>query len=142
MAVVAFVVCLALTVIGLVSAGPTAGRRGLRAGTRMVALALVPLGAYLAGLVRLGLRVGEAAGRWGLSLVFNPLTWAGFGMLALSAVLLLATRGRGRQERVPATPGAASVPRGRRTRTQVTAGSAPVDDFSDVEELLRRRGVR
>lgn len=139
---VAFAVCLALTVIGLVLAGPTASRRGLRAGTRAVALALVPLGAYLAGLVRLGLRIAEAATRWGLSLVFNPLTWAGIGMLAVSAVLLLATARRGAARQVTEAAATSRLPRAGRRRPAVAAGAAPVDDFSDVEELLRRRGVR
>lgn len=139
---VAFAVCLTLTVIGLVLAGPTAGRRGVRAGVRLVGWALVPLGAYLAGLVRLGLRVGEAAARWGVSLVFNPLTWAGIGMLALAAVLVLATRRRGGDVALAAAPSSTAIPRGRRRGAAVTAGSVPVDDFSDVEELLRRRGIR
>lgn len=151
--------CVALSALGLLVTGVQIRRRRARAATRWLALALLPAGAYLTGLLTLGTRVVDAVVRWATSLTFNPMTWAGLVLLAVAAVLLvaagLAPRSSGRKpgggpggpER-PLRDRPASGPAGRARRAglpgraHTTAAPGPADDdFAEIEEILRRRGI-
>jgi hypothetical protein len=153
--------CAALTAAGLAIAVLTAYRHRYLAATRMAALALLPFGLALAGLVTLGRKVGTATGDWAVDLVFKPSVWLGFGVIACSAALYgisrLFSRRKPRGERVDggasqavpapvhaAAPGA-SVPavtagRGAGKRRSGSSDSG-LSDFADVEEILKRRGI-
>src|SRR4051794_4059123 len=87
-----FVVCLALSAGLSMSAYRRSQRGDQRGATRMGAWALVPVGLWLAGIVKLGRKVIDAVGHWAVNLVFNPLVWAGIAMLGV-AVLVLITVG-------------------------------------------------
>ncbi|WP_369356098.1 hypothetical protein [Streptomyces sp. cg2] len=143
-------ICAAVSAAGLGIAALTAYRKRFLAATRIAAFALIPIGLAMTRLID-----------WVTSLVLNPTVWAGFGVLALSAVLFmisrLAERRRGipgRKERraaaaseAPAVAPAASVPSlgaGRKApgSTAVPASdSAPKDDFSDIEAILKKHGI-
>jgi hypothetical protein len=148
--------CAALTAAGLAIAIVTAYRRRYLAATRMAALSLLPFGLALAGLVTLGRKVGTATGDWAVDLVFKPTVWLGFGVIACSAVLYgvtrLFSRRKPRGERVEGRPAAAATAPGASTPAAVTAGrgagksrssssDSGLSDFSDVEEILKRRGI-
>jgi hypothetical protein len=152
--------CAALTAGGLALAVATAYRRRFRAAIRTAAVALLPFGLALAGLVTLGRRVGTAVGDWATDLVFKPSVWFGFAVLACSAVLYGASRlfagrggsaerGRGRAAEPAAVPGASApalgagrgtepARSGRRGRGSADSG---LQEFADVEEILKRRGI-
>ncbi|MEU3465108.1 hypothetical protein ABZ721_34820 [Streptomyces sp. NPDC006733] len=156
-------VCVALSAAGLAIAMLTAYRRRYLAALRTAAFALLPVGLYMTGLVTLGRKVGTAAGSWAADLVFKPSVWAGFGVLAVSAVLWTVTRfaagrdggGSRRERRAAAAAGAPAVapganrpslPTGRKKTAGPRSGSAAsadggLSDFSDVEEILKRRGI-
>ncbi|MFC6065650.1 hypothetical protein [Streptomyces ochraceiscleroticus] len=74
-------VCAVLSVAGLGIAALTAFRRRFLAATRIAAFALIPVGLVLTGVID-----------WITDLVFKPTVWAGFGVLALSALLFLVSR--------------------------------------------------
>lgn len=158
--------CAALSVAGLAVAFQTAYFRHhfLRA-TRIAALALLPVGLAMAGLVTLGRKIGTAFADWAADLVFKPSVWTGFAVLACSAVLygitrLFARRGGdgdadGEPERrrsanrspaavpggsAPALP-AGSEPAAARTKRRSSGSDSGLPDFSDVEEILKRRGI-
>jgi hypothetical protein len=146
------IVCMALSAAGVVIA-VLAGLRGrVRSAFRWLAVALVPTGLYLTGLITVFRRIGSALSSWATHLVFDPRVWTGLGMLGAALLVLLAT-GLGRSRRSgeskpvkagkqpKAARGASSVP-------AVTAGPAgrksaadDLGDFSDVEEILKRRGI-
>jgi hypothetical protein len=152
------IVCVALSGAGLALALLTAWRHRFLAATRLLALALLPIGLYLAGLATLGARIGGAVGSWGAGLVFNPAVWLGFMVLALAAVLYLAARfvgqqgkrkaaaGREKSDRSgAAAPSAAALDKsastgGRSGKSGRTAGD-DLSDFADVKEILRKRGI-
>ena len=147
-------VCIALSAAGLAIALLTAYRRRYLAATRTAALALLPVGLYLTGLITLARKVAQAAGTWAVDLVFNPSVWIGFGVLAVSAVLFTGARlagrrkgagkradkesGQGRRERKAAgtAPGAVTAALPRRRAEEAGSG-----DFSEVEEILKRHGI-
>ncbi len=93
--------CAALSAAGLAIAVLTAYRRRYLRATRIAAVALLPVGLAMAGLVTLGRKITTAVGDWAADLVFKPSVWTGFAVLACSAGLygitrLFAGRGGGR----------------------------------------------
>ncbi|GAA2481304.1 hypothetical protein GCM10010406_17000 [Streptomyces thermolineatus] len=155
-------VCVALSAAGLVVALLTAWRRRFSAAARIAAVALLPVGLYLTGLVTVAGRIVSALGRWAADLVLDPGVWAGFAVLAASALLYAAGRvGRRRTVRrtagergagaVTAAPGASAQALGRGTSPAAESApkpgrKAPKDDdplagFEEIEEILRRRGI-
>ncbi|MEY9873394.1 hypothetical protein ABH931_002876 [Streptacidiphilus sp. MAP12-33] len=147
------IICMALSALGVVIAVLTASRGRMRAGLRWLAVALVPTGLYLTGLVTVFRNIGTTLANWATHLVFDPKVWVGVAMLCGTVLILLSTGvrfGRGRrrgkeQGQVPAKGGAPSAPPGRPAGAALPAkGSAPtadLGDFSDVEEILKRRGI-
>ncbi|WP_377268288.1 hypothetical protein [Peterkaempfera sp. SMS 1(5)a] len=173
------VVCYALTAAGLVIALLTVLRRRFVAATRWTAAALLPAGAYLAGLVPAVQRIGHALADWATALVLDPRVWTGLGLLALSLVLFAAARiaarrraGRpaaaaqpsravdvrapqppvapaagidapalgGRPAPAAGGPGPAAAPKPKPGARGGTGGD-DLGDFSEIEEILRRRGI-
>lgn len=156
-------VCVALTAAGLAIALFTAYRRRFLAATRTAALALLPVGLHLTGLLTLAGEIGRATGSWAADLVFKPSVWVGLAVLAGSVVLYAVARfasrrrkGAARRESVgeqavSGAPTAAGLPQGGgkpRTRPKSAAkvGTSPkgddgLSDFREVEEILKRRGI-
>lgn len=143
-------VCAAVSAAGLGIAALAAYRRRFLAATRIAAFALIPVGLVLTGIVD-----------WLTGLVLKPAVWAGFGVLALSALLfavgrLAERRSRGsRKERraAAAEPGGAVAPAasapslgaGHRPAAGTTAAGTTKaggdDDFSDIEAILKKHGI-
>ncbi|MEU9125645.1 hypothetical protein AB0C96_38445 [Streptomyces sp. NPDC048506] len=145
-------VCAAVSAAGLGIAALTAYRKRFLAATRIAAFSLIPIGLVMTGVID-----------WVTNIVFKPTVWAGFGLLALSALLFMISRGverrrggiGGRKERKAAGAAAApdavapaaSVPSlgaGRSTakgKAPQAADSAPKDDFSDIEAILKKHGI-
>lgn len=161
-------VCVALSGAGLAIAVLTAWRRRFLAATRAAAVALLPIGLYLTGLLTLVGRVGRAIGSWGAGLVLRPSVWLGFAVLAVSVVLYAAARlaagrsggGRAARKAARAAEGgtqvgagpAAELGGGRRAAAPTTANARqpkrgkrdaddPLSEFGDIEEILRKRGI-
>jgi hypothetical protein len=134
-------VCVALSAAGLAIALLTAYRRRYLAAIRTAALALLPVGLYMTGLVTLGSKVGKAVGTWAADLVFKPSVWAGFGVLAVSAVLhvggrFVSGRRKGKEKATPAVEGKASA-----SALPAKGKESALSDFSEIEEILKRRGI-
>ncbi|MDT9686455.1 hypothetical protein RND61_30965 [Streptomyces sp. TRM76323] len=137
-------ICSAVSAAGLGIAAITAYRRRLLAAARVAAYALVPLGLVLTGAVE-----------WLAGTAFSPVAWTGFGLLGAAWLLFAGTRAaerrrvrRGaRRERGAAgperpdavAPGAARPPLDAGKRR--TGGSAPADDFSEIEAILKKHGI-
>lgn len=144
-----------LTAGGVAVAGLRAWRRRFRSATRWFAVALLPAGLYLTGLFPLASTIGREFADWATRLVFDPRVWTGLVLLGVSAALLLATRWTGRRgavESSPERPAAAGAAAERPAVTQAPkAAKAPgkqagkgddgLGDFSDIEEILRKRGI-
>lgn len=159
--------CAALSAAGLAIAVLTAYRRRYLRATRIAAIALLPVGLAMAGLVTLGRKIGTAVGDWAAGLVFKPSVWTGFVVLACSAGLygitrLFAGRGGRATDRTAGPAGVsgtdagtpAALGAGRNSGGSDTAagrgsakpkksrgGAGELSGFEDVEEILRRRGI-
>lgn len=148
--------CGGVTVAGLVLSFLLLRRKGAGAGLRLAAWSLVPTAAYLTGILPAAWRAGEIVVGFFTGLIFSPAVWAGVAVAALSAVLflvsgLLRRRGRGRapaQAAGPArqaAPGAAPPSATAPTKPNRALPAKPAaqadDDLSDIEEILKRRGI-
>lgn len=116
--------------------------RGLAAGLRGAAWTILPVAAWLTGVLELVFDVGDSVGRWALHLVFSPVVWLGIVLAGVSAVLfgasaLLSSRGGDRAEAAP--PAALERP----TRAAKRAKGAPAidEDLDDIEAILRKHGI-
>jgi hypothetical protein len=147
-------ICAALSAAGLAVALLTAFRRRFVAATRIAAVALLPIGLAMSGLLGLAGAIVREAGNWAADLVLKPSVWAGFAVLACAVVLYViartaARRSTGRKERateggdaVPPTAGASALPaRERATEKPRAAGDGGKDDFSEIEEILKKHGI-
>ncbi|MFF7636929.1 hypothetical protein ACFZB9_27835 [Kitasatospora sp. NPDC008050] len=161
-------ICYALSAAGLALAATHGLRRRWRSATRWAGLALLPAGVYLTGLVPVGTAIGRAVGHWATKLVFDPRVWTGIGLLGIAVLLLVLSRlgttgregGSGRAE-APAEPVGRGQARSREGRAAPPAATPPaatppavapapkgkksaadeLGDFSDIEEILRKRGI-
>lgn len=146
-------VCSAVSAAGLGIAAITAYRKRFLAATRMAAYSLVPVGLVMTGAVG-----------WISDMVFKPMVWAGFGVLALAWLLFMTTRaverrtGGTRKERKAAkaaqrdavAPAASAPSLGAGTAAAAPAAApAPAakpkkaanEDFSDIEAILKKHGI-
>jgi len=112
----------------------------------MLAIALLPMAAYLTGTLRLLWEIGDAVVSWAVRFAFSPFVWLGIVVAGVSAVLFTVSaamlrRGLGTKGR-PAEPSptaGASLP-GTPSR-RAAATPPPDDDSDDIEEILRRHGI-
>jgi hypothetical protein len=154
-----FVICVALTGVGLFASWLRWRRKGPRSGARLAAWSLLPIAAWLVGVATLIERLGSAFARFGASFVFSTKTWAGL-LVAVVAVLLFlvsgglpavskrkakkAAKAGGSAEPGSSRPGAGTpaITRGKAGKTAKAPRAAADDDgLGDVEEILRRRGI-
>ena len=83
--------CAGLTLLGLIGSWAAFRRRGVTAGVRGVAWALLPVSLYLTGLLELLWDVAKAAVDFVTALVFSPSVWAGVALLGVSVVMFVLT---------------------------------------------------
>ncbi|MEV7804795.1 cellulose synthase [Microbispora sp. NPDC088329] len=146
--------CAGLTAVGIGLSYLAFRRRGVTAGLRATAWSLLPLAAYLAGALRTLWNIGAAAVGFVTGLVLSPAVWAGVVLAGLSALLFVVSgtlRGRTLSRARTARPepaGAAAAPETAAPKAAQTAKKAPRqveqpagDDFSDIEDILKRRGI-
>jgi len=156
-----FPLCAGLTAAGLVLAFLAFRRRGAASGLRVTAWALLPMAAYLTGALQTLWQIGTAAVRFVTGLVLSPQVWAGVILAGLSVLLFLVSgvlRRRGAGTRRPAArasgeaaAGGAAAGGAQRRAASPSEPTRPLprpdrkppadDDFAEIEEILKRRGI-
>jgi len=139
---------IALTLVGGVYTWFAYQRRGLTAAVRGGAITLLPVAAWLTGVLELVADIGGAVGDWALDLAFSPSMWIGAGLAGLAAVLFvvsgfLGNRGVGQKPTVPkAERKALPQPGTRATPPIVPDPASGVDaEMAEIEAILRKRGI-
>jgi hypothetical protein len=140
--------CGGLTALGLVATWFIFRRRGLRAGLRGVAWSLLPLAAYLTGAIEMLWKMGTAIGDFATSFVFSPEKWVGVAVTGVALVAFVVSgmmRGRAAKDVGPkdGPAGAAEPKKGKAVAARSASRPAVTDDddFSDIEQILRKRGI-
>jgi hypothetical protein len=156
-------ICVAASAVGLVISFFAWRRKGAVRGIRAIAWSLIPLVAYLTNSVLLIGRIASAIARFAGSFVFSPKSWAGVIVLGVVVVLFLTSGGlpllnwrKARERRRMAAkaarhdqmtgarpaPGEAKALDTPRRGTPAPRSSGDDDDMSDVEAILRQRGIK
>jgi hypothetical protein len=108
---------------------------------------ILPVAAWLTGVLELAFEVGESVGDWALDLVFRPSVWLGIVLAGIAAVLFgasafLRNRGGGRSLPGGASRAEVEAPKAskgpRRGRADAAIGD---EDLGDIEAILRRHGI-
>src|SRR5579859_4678583 len=94
-----FFLCGGLTALGLIGSWFALRRRGVRAALRGVAWSLLPIAAYLVGVLQVLWRFGVAIGDFFGGLAFSPKVWSGVILAAVAVVLFVVTGGLRRRDR-------------------------------------------
>lgn len=127
---------LTLTVLGAAGTWLAFRRRGPRSGVRWLAATLLVPAAYFTRTLRMLGRIADAVTDWAASFVWNPLVWVGLGLAAVSALLFVVS---GRlPTRKPARKPVSKPVRKAAGDPAITAGDP---DLTEIEELLKRRGI-
>ncbi|MEV8116309.1 hypothetical protein AB0O69_15645 [Streptomyces xiamenensis] len=126
--------CTLLTAAGLGVAFLVAKRRRYATALRVAAFSLLPLGLAMTGVVR-----------FVLNMTFNPVAWAGLGVIGLALLIFFVAgfadrRGGGGAGQAAAEP-AGQAPALPAKRGRAAAAAAPADDFSDIEAILKKHGI-
>ncbi|WP_061292643.1 hypothetical protein [Herbidospora cretacea] len=152
--------CVALTAAGVVFAFFAFRRRGAAAGLRATAWALLPLAAYLTGALKTIWNIVSSIVGFVTGLVLSPMVWSGVALAGLSVILFLVSgvlRGRtlrvGRRAKTgktepaavtttaPGRPADVTKPMSRPAARPAQPVEAKNDDFSDIEDILKKRGI-
>lgn len=132
----------ALTVLGGVYTWWAFRHRGTAAGTRGVALTLLPAAAWLTGTLRMFTRIVDAVADWATSLVFSPFVWLGTILFGLS-ILLWVVGGvlHGRNAKRAGDPALDTERRAPLNQPRTTT-QQPIDpELAEIEALLKNRGI-
>ncbi len=155
---VALIVCAVVTVVGILTCVVSARRHRTGRAVQAVGLAVLPAAIYLTGLLRLVVAAVAGVLHWLGQLIWNPIVWSGFGLLAVSVALWwLGGRTARRQRDTALLSGGTRRGRSRRrgpdplaapglagsTRSDRTPAAGPADpEMAEVEALLKARGIR
>ncbi len=144
-----------VTVVGLIGSWVAGRRRGLAAGLRGAAWSLLPIAAYLTGVLGLLWRFGTAIARFAAAFVFSPLVWTGIAVAGASALLFAVSgtlrrrRGKGGRDQaaapaVPGQPAGKALPPGKSSQPggHRKAATPADEDFGEVADILRKHNIR
>jgi hypothetical protein len=151
-------ICVAVAAVGLIFSYLIWRRQGASRGMRAVAWSLLPLAAYLTGAVLLLGRMVNAVVRFAGSFVFSPKAWAGIIVVGVAAVLFASSGGlpllnwrksrarrkaakAARQDGVMDAPASSPAVAAPKRSAPVPRGSSD-EDMDDIQEILRRRGIK
>lgn len=124
--------------------------RGVAAGTRGAALTLLPAAAWLTDTLKMLTEVVDAVAGWATHFAFSPTSWAGIILAGLSAMLFGVSGYVGRRgarpvdAADPSAPKATATPKNRSGelgRSKGRAAPAIDDDLSEIEAILKNRGI-
>jgi hypothetical protein len=142
---------LVLTIVGAGYAWVSWRRRGLAAGLRGVAWALLPVAAWLTGTLKLVAGILEDILSWAAKLVFSPVVWLGIVIAGVAAALwvlsgVMRARGIGVREEGKSVRSAgkkevaAGKPAGKK-QAAAKRDDDDIEDLDDIEAILKRHGI-
>lgn len=131
---------LALTTLGGIYTWWALRHRGFAAAVRGAGLTLLPLAAWMTGLLQVFGSVTHAFVHFFTRLVFSPVVWLGMIVFVVAFVLIGASRVvSGRQEPEPKTRTRPEKPKavGRASKSDPLID----DEMAEIQAILKRRGI-
>jgi hypothetical protein len=132
---------LALTALGGMYTWWALRNRGFAAAVRAGGFTLLPLAAWMTGLLEVAGDIGDALGHWLTRLVFSPFVWLGMLLFVVAFVLIGASNFVTRRRE----PDVAPRKRGREKPKAVGTTSRPDplidDEMAEIQAILKKRGI-
>jgi hypothetical protein len=133
---------LALTALGGIYTWWALRHRGFAAAVRAGGFTLLPLAAWMTGLLEVFGNVTDVFGHWFVHLVFSPVVWLG-GLIFVVAFVLI---GAGNFLARRADP---EAPKTRKQRPEAPPALGPTsrhdplidDEMAEIQAILRKRGI-
>ncbi len=131
---------LSLSVVGGIYTWWALRHRGVVAAVRGAGLTLLPVAAWLTGLLEVFGEISDSLSTWLAHLVFSPKTWLGMLIFFVAFVLIGGAR-------MVARRGQPDEPTVRRTSSPKavapTTGSDPLidDEMREIQAILKKRGI-
>ena len=135
---------LALTALGGIYTWWSLRHRGFARAVRAAGITLLPLAAWMTGLLQVFGTVTHAFVHFFARLVFSPFVWLGVIVFVVAGALIGASNVLGRRERPEATTAEARVrPRATpKAMGPATAHDPLIDDeMAEIQAILKKRGI-
>ncbi len=132
---------LALTALGGIYTWWALRHRGFAAAVRAAGITLLPIAAWMTGLLEVAGDIGDALGHWLTRLVFSPFVWLGMVVFFVAFVLIGASNFVSRRSE--------PEPKVRKRRTgspkavQKASPHDPLidDEMAEIQAILKKRGI-
>ncbi len=132
---------LSLTVLGGIYTWWALRHRGFVAAVRGVGLTLLPVAAWLTGLLQVVGDIGTSLSNWLAHLVFSPSTWLGM-IIAFVAVVLIGGANALARRAGPDEPRATRRSAEPKAVGPTTRHDALIDDeMAEIQAILKKRGI-
>jgi hypothetical protein len=135
---------LALSIVGGVVTWFRWRSHGLPSLLRGTAWSLLPVAAWLTGVLELVADITGSVSRWAVHLVFSPIVWLGVVLAGVSVVLFGAAAlvgGRSGGEPGPKEAPAVREPRPVRGRSAGKGPAEGLEGMDDIDAILRKHGI-
>jgi len=139
---------LSLTVLGGIYTWWALRHRGVTAAVRAAGITLLPIAAWLTGLLKVAGKIGDALSHWLANLVFNPATWLGMIIGFVAIVLIGGANAIGRRGKPGKADKPGKEPRAKtpaKTPKAVGATKSPDslidDEMAEIQAILKKRGI-
>jgi hypothetical protein len=135
---------LSLSILGGIYTWWALRHRGVTAAVRGAGLTLLPLAAWMTGLLQVFGDIGNTLAHWLTRLVFSPSVW--LGMIIGFVAIVLIGGANAVSRRVPGGPPERRTRRrDQATAKAVTRGSKPDplidDEMAEIQAILKKRGI-
>jgi hypothetical protein len=138
---------LSLSVLGGIYTWWALRHRGITAAVRGAGITLLPLAAWMTGLLQVFGEIGDSLGHWLTRLVFSPAVWLGVVVFFIACVLIGGANVVSR--RMPAedklsrrSRRAAAEPAAPKAVSRATKQDSLIDDeMAEIQAILKKRGI-
>ena len=132
---------LSLTVLGGIYTWWALRHRGFVAAVRGAGITLLPIAAWLTGLLQVLGDIGTSLSNWLARLVFSPGTWLGIIIGFVAVVLIVGANALGRRA-APDKPAAARRTPAPKAVAPTAKHDALIDDeMAEIQAILKKRGI-
>lgn len=128
-----------LTVLGGIYTWWALRHRGVTAAVRGAGLTLLPLAAWMTGLLSVAGDVVDTFTTWFAHLVFSPKVWLGMIIFVVAFVLIGGANAVSR--RVDPKPAKKRATDPKAVRATSAADPLIDDDLAEIQEILKKRGI-
>lgn len=138
---------LSLSVLGGIYTWWALRHRGVTAAVRGAGITLLPLAAWMTGLLSVFGDVVDTFGTWFAHLIFSPKVWLGMILFVVAFVLIGGANALARRSRPDAAePGGKPSKGGKPKSTKSVAATSAADpliddDLAEIQAILKKRGI-